>query len=96
MHSGNPFRTALIAIAVLAFLVGGAMWLKGMADSNLFDGTSFNDELDGLGLLAAGNYWFGGGAIAFLLYLVLSGVTFALSQSSIAPEDAKEDAAETP
>ena len=94
MHERNPYRSALLWIAILVGGVGLVAWFIGMYQSGLLYSDPGNDNPGaGVGAIAVGNLGIAGGSIATLLWLVLSGVTWALDPQK--EETAAASAAET-
>lgn len=94
MHERNPYRTALLWIAILVGGIGLVAWFIGMYQSGLLYSDPGDDNPGaGVGAIAVGNLGIAGGSLAALLWLVLSGVTWALDPQKakiIANEDAED------
>jgi hypothetical protein len=91
MHERNPYRSALLWIAILVGGVGLVAWFIGVFQLDMLDGSSSNDDpVEGVGTfaIAIGNLGIAGGAIATLLWLVLSGVTWALDAEKVKETEA--------
>lgn len=99
MHERNPYRSALLWIAIVVGGVGLVVWFIGMYQGGLLDSRPSNDDpADGIAAMAVGNLGITGGSITFLLWLVLSGVTWALDAQKVkdtAAAEASEAAGES-
>ena len=97
MHERNPYRSALLWIAILVGGVGLVAWFIGMYVAGLLDASPSNDDpADGIAAMAVGNLGITGGSITFLFWLVLSGVTWALDAQKVhevAPAKQEDSAA---
>ena len=89
MHERNPYRSALLWIAIVVGGIGVVAWFIGMYQSGLLYSDPDNDNPGaGAGAIAVGNLGIVGGSIATLLWLVLSGVTWALDAQKVKETEA--------
>lgn len=75
----NPYRSALLAIALVSLTIGVFAWFVGMATGGYLNQYSFDDDpVASIAAFVLAGQLIPGGSLAFLIWLAVGGVTWAI------------------